>query len=463
VAVGDQSSGKSSILESLTGFSFPQAPGLCTRYATQISCRREPRSKVLVSIIPRPNADAKLINRIRSFRRTIPALAKDGLVEIIADASRIMGIKMVPEDADPSLQAFSHDVLKVEINGPDQEHFMVIDVPGIFRYPSPPLTTESDVSLVQDMVESHIRNNRIIILAVLPSNVHISTQEILQMAKTADPYGCSTMGVLTKPDLVTENTSRDIIKDLVSGERNQLRLGYFVVKSRSADDQSLEFSDCLLQEAKFFNDDAWRSVASSGRCGIEPLKARLRDLLTTITKREFPNVIADVAKREKQCQNDLISIGPSRETVAAQRIFLGRIGSRFQAITQRALNGYYEGEHIFDEDPSLKLITNITKLNERFANDMCNQGHKRQVFTSHNNEEGSIYALSDHEMPHNTYNAPLSKYHELQHIVVEGDYKGSNTKPLANDSITDHIKQVYQDNRGPNLGTVRTILNVNHY
>ncbi|KAI8945910.1 P-loop containing nucleoside triphosphate hydrolase protein [Xylaria longipes] len=38
VVVGDQSSGKSSLLESLTGFAFPRAPGLCTRYATQITC-----------------------------------------------------------------------------------------------------------------------------------------------------------------------------------------------------------------------------------------------------------------------------------------------------------------------------------------------------------------------------------------------------------------------------------------
>ncbi|KAH8841775.1 Dynamin- protein 4C [Pyricularia oryzae] len=34
VVVGDQSSGKSSVLESITGFAFPRAAELCTRYAT---------------------------------------------------------------------------------------------------------------------------------------------------------------------------------------------------------------------------------------------------------------------------------------------------------------------------------------------------------------------------------------------------------------------------------------------
>jgi hypothetical protein len=41
VAVGDRSSGKSSLLESLTGIPFPRGQELCTRYATQITHRRE--------------------------------------------------------------------------------------------------------------------------------------------------------------------------------------------------------------------------------------------------------------------------------------------------------------------------------------------------------------------------------------------------------------------------------------
>ncbi|KAK8038602.1 hypothetical protein PG993_007013 [Apiospora rasikravindrae] len=54
VAVGDQSSGKSSVLESVTGFSFPRAAGLCTRYATQITCRRAAEKRIFISIIPPP-------------------------------------------------------------------------------------------------------------------------------------------------------------------------------------------------------------------------------------------------------------------------------------------------------------------------------------------------------------------------------------------------------------------------
>ena len=38
--------------------------------------------------------------------------------------------------------------------------------------------------------------------AVVPANVDVATQEIIQMAEDADPKGQRTLGVLTKPDLV---------------------------------------------------------------------------------------------------------------------------------------------------------------------------------------------------------------------------------------------------------------------
>lgn len=65
--VGDQSSGKSSLLEGLTGLSFPIASDLCTRFATQIVLHRTPGGKALVkaSIVPGPSS---LDNEARKTR-----------------------------------------------------------------------------------------------------------------------------------------------------------------------------------------------------------------------------------------------------------------------------------------------------------------------------------------------------------------------------------------------------------
>ncbi|KAH8707606.1 interferon-induced GTP-binding protein Mx2 [Phaeosphaeriaceae sp. PMI808] len=452
VVLGDQSSGKSSALESLTGFSFPQAPGLCTRYATQITCHREAKECVVVSIIPRQGADAATETKLRGFKRNIPSLDNEALVQIIQDANKVMGIRMTADDTNPALRAFSKDTLKIEINGPEQEHFTVIDVPGIFRVSSPPFTTDNDVHLVRDMVEYYIKNNRTIILAVLPSNVDITTQEILKMAERADPDGKRTMGVLTKPDLVTEMATQKAIKDLVLGKRNVLQLGYCVVKNRSADDQQSSLSKRIADEEEFFRRREWYDVAASGRCGIQSLKTRLSDLLTTISKQEFPKLRADVSKRLDQRRNELQGMGPSRTNHSSQRVYLGRLGSTFQAITQCALNGYYDSEAVFNQIPSLKLITAVTKMNEKFADTFWSKGHKRE--TSNRCNDGDEVAHVKDQEDESVPTGYLSLiYPDLSNIVDGEDYECPDPDSFNNDSVMDHIDTVYQMNRGPELGT----------
>ena len=59
VVVGDQSSGKSSVLEGLTGLPFPRNSELYTRFATQITFRKAAVESVTVSIIPSKNASTE--------------------------------------------------------------------------------------------------------------------------------------------------------------------------------------------------------------------------------------------------------------------------------------------------------------------------------------------------------------------------------------------------------------------
>ncbi|KAF1968698.1 hypothetical protein BU23DRAFT_257595 [Bimuria novae-zelandiae CBS 107.79] len=228
-----------------------------------------------------------------------------------------MGIRTSTDDTTSGLEAFSDHMLKIEITGPNQEHFTVIDVPGIFRVPSPPITTDSDVAKVRDMVISRMHNKRTIILAVLPSNVDISTQEVLKMAEEADPEGSRTMGVLTKPDLMTEKATQETINDLLLGKRNKLRLGFFVVKNRGADDERSTTSERIAEERTFFEKAVWTQVKKTGRCGIPALEARLRDLLRAISKTEFPHVKSDITKFLRERRDELGSIGPSRQNASS--------------------------------------------------------------------------------------------------------------------------------------------------
>lgn len=62
-------SGKSSVLEGLTGLPYPRDSGLCTRFATQITFRRTPTKKIAVSIIPAENAPSDYAEKLRAWRK----------------------------------------------------------------------------------------------------------------------------------------------------------------------------------------------------------------------------------------------------------------------------------------------------------------------------------------------------------------------------------------------------------
>lgn len=76
VAVGDRSSGKSSLLESLMGIPFPRGQELCTRYTTQITHRRDDHPRINISIIPGPNASSADKERLESYRKQVETISQ---------------------------------------------------------------------------------------------------------------------------------------------------------------------------------------------------------------------------------------------------------------------------------------------------------------------------------------------------------------------------------------------------
>lgn len=67
VVVGQQSSGKSSVLEGLTGLPFPRDSGLCTRFATQITFRRCNELRIAASIVPAKDSSTEHQDRMREW------------------------------------------------------------------------------------------------------------------------------------------------------------------------------------------------------------------------------------------------------------------------------------------------------------------------------------------------------------------------------------------------------------
>lgn len=88
VVVGNQSSGKSSVLEALTELPFPRDSGLCTRFATQITFRRSAETKISASIIPAKNSPAEYSERLKAWQKTnLQALDAVSFGEIMKEVS----------------------------------------------------------------------------------------------------------------------------------------------------------------------------------------------------------------------------------------------------------------------------------------------------------------------------------------------------------------------------------------
>lgn len=256
------------------------------------------------------------------------------------------------------------------------------------------------------------------------------------------------MGVLTKPDLASEKTTQEAVIELVNGKHDFLKLGYFIVKNRGADDNLSTISARLEEENTFFMGPAWATVRD--RCGIVPLRACLRELLMDISKDEFPQVKSEIKQRLCQKNELLQRMGPSRADHTSQRLYLSKLATKFQIITLSALEGHYMRDEILSKEPNLKLATRMVKLNETFANTFWRKGHKR-AFGPEQGDEGE--KSLGRNIDDSYLKIPLQEYRELSHIINVNEYDCTEPKS-SEQSLIGHIEHVFESNRGPELGTV---------
>lgn len=86
MVVGDQSSGKSSVLEGLTGLPFPRDSGLCTRFPTQIVFKRSKIQTAEASIMAAHGQDASKVDAIAKFgKKEIKSLDEKTFADILAE------------------------------------------------------------------------------------------------------------------------------------------------------------------------------------------------------------------------------------------------------------------------------------------------------------------------------------------------------------------------------------------
>ncbi|KAL2136255.1 hypothetical protein VTI74DRAFT_4688 [Chaetomium olivicolor] len=484
VVVGDQSSGKSSLLESLTGIPFPRDVKLCTRYATQITQRLDDQFGIDICIMPGPNAWEEHKAWVEGYHRSMESLEelRAEFPLISQEVNNRMGLRAIPaEDTDdasntldgyapeseeelqkPVSSVFSEDVLKIEIRGPDVDYLTVIDVPGIFRNLRSGVTTKEDMALVENMVRDYIKDSRTVILAVLASNVDIANQGILTLAEEYDPNGQRTLGILTKPDLVTEPSNQAAVCNIVRGKRKQLTMGYYVVRGRGADEGDEEYA----RREDTFKKEPWRSLPPE-RVGVKALKKRLTELLEHIARREFPNLRKEVCQVLRAAEREREVLGPPRSDEQEQRNFLMGVARKFEALVRAGLEAQYASHAAFARG-DLRLITRVVNLadvfNDRFKSKAALRLFEKQGAVS--TQEAIIDYGGDYERVNEGTDEEENEWSDGENDTVcwEEDIDQDEFPELTNiinreydikdpeQNIMEWLKTLYLRSRGMDLG-----------
>ena len=86
---------------------------------------------------------------------------------------------------------------------------------------------------IKDLIKHYIIQENTIIMGVLPARCDIEVDSALELIKQYDQKGERTIGIMTKIDLMNENT--DISNYLKNDISNDLKLhyGYFAVKNKN--------------------------------------------------------------------------------------------------------------------------------------------------------------------------------------------------------------------------------------
>ena len=384
VVCGAQSSGKSSVLEGVTGIPFPRQDGVCTKFATEIILRHKPDAKsITASIIPHNGRDGKIADELRNYQRHLEGY--DELPEVIKEVSGLMGIRgfvRSADDTESDAPAFAADVLRIEVIGDIGLHLTVVDLPGLISVDE---NEGADVQLVSDLVDLYLQSSRTIILAVVQATNDIVTEAVIQRARHFDNLGERTIGIITKPDLMNKGTEGRIAAEMKNQDNSRLKLGFFLLKNSSPKQlaSGVTSSERKKEEMEFFQSEPWKDLCiNPSRLGVDALRSFLQDLLAKQIEKELPSVCNEIDKLLEKTQLELKNMGRERATIGDQRLFLSELSMKLQNIIRAAVDGTYHniGSDVFAYENGRsqnRLRSRIHDLNTLFAAYMRERSHKR--------------------------------------------------------------------------------------
>ncbi|XP_064381322.1 interferon-induced GTP-binding protein Mx-like isoform X2 [Dromaius novaehollandiae] len=320
--IGDQSSGKSSVLEALSGIALPRGNGIVTRCPLELKLKKSP-------------ATQKWKGKI-SYRNTSEELNNPSEVE-----KAIRGAQNVVAG---TKGAISSELISLEVWSPAVPDLTLIDLPGIARVAVGDQPADIGEQ-IKKLLKNIICNKETLNLVVVPCNVDIATTEALKMAQEVDPKGERTLGILTKPDLVDKGTEESIV-NIIRNVIVPLKKGYMIVKCRGQQDirNNLTLASAIQQEKEFFETHQHFSIL------LNEGKATIPFLAEKLTSELVGHIIKTLPTLENQIRSELQK-------------------------TLQELHKYRQGMPTTESDKLIFLTDLIKLFNEDIAHSMHGEEH----------------------------------------------------------------------------------------
>ncbi|XP_076750865.1 dynamin related protein 1 isoform X2 [Xylocopa sonorina] len=295
VVLGTQSSGKSSVIESLVGRSFlPRGTGIVTRRPLILQLVYTPKDDREHRNAENGTLDLDEWGTFLHTKNRVFTDFNEIRKEIESETVRMAG----------SNKGICPEPINLKIYSTSVVNLTLIDLPGITKVPvgDQPEDIESQI---RQLVLKYICNPNSIILAVVTANTDMATSESLKLSKDVDPDGRRTLAVVTKLDLMDAGT--DAI-DILCGRVIPVKLGIIGVVNRSQQDimNNKSIQDALKDEAAFLQR---RYPTLANRNGTPYLAKTLNRLLMHHIRDCLPELKTRVNVMVSQFQTLLNSYG----------------------------------------------------------------------------------------------------------------------------------------------------------